>query len=271
MRWEDERYIRIFTRDTPSWDAMGWEAQALLVLIFRKMDRTGLLALGSSGMRGLAACVRMPMDVVDRSLKILLEDGVLSWSGQDLFCKNFMAAQECAKSDALRSKEKRERAHLKLTLSVSQPPQEVAETPRSDTDAPRSDTPSVPSVPSDPPKAPLGGQVVLAGCETAETTRPRKRSNAVCSVAFEAFWQAYPQHRHVEKAEAVKAWPGDEFAPAIMAALDWQTKSSDWTKEGGSFVPHPKRYLSKRRWTDERPEIERQLSDARPKQMQARY
>lgn len=27
MRWEDERYIRIFTRDTPTWDAMEWKAQ----------------------------------------------------------------------------------------------------------------------------------------------------------------------------------------------------------------------------------------------------
>lgn len=157
MRWEDERYVRIFTRDTPAWDAMGWEAQALLMLIFRKMDRTGLLALGSAGKRGLAAFVRMPIDVVERSLQVLLDDGVLSMVGPDIFCKNFLEAQECAKSDSLRSKEKRERAHLKLTQSVLPVTQSVAHPPRSDTTAPhgdtcapRHDTPSVPSVPSDP-------------------------------------------------------------------------------------------------------------------------
>lgn len=248
MRWEDERYVRIFTRDTPTWDALGWEAQTLLVFVFRKMDRTGLLELGGSGARGLAASVRMPLDVVERALAVLLADGVLSMLGTNLFCKNFMAAQECPKSDSLRSKEKRERAHLRLTQSVSQLPQSVAQTPRSDTSAPRSDTPSVPSVPSvpsDPPIAPQGGQ---------STTRPRRAARAVGSEAFEAFWQAYPQHRHVEKAGALREWPGDEHAPAIMAALAWQTHSHDWTKSGGEFVPHPKRYLAKKRWADERPQ-----------------
>jgi hypothetical protein len=75
----------------------------------------------------------------------------------------------------------------------------------------------------------------------------------VASADFERFWAAYPQHRHVAKAEAIKAWPGDEHAPAIMEALAWQTTSVDWTRDGGSYVPHPSRYLSKRRWTDERP------------------
>ena len=150
MRWEDERYIRIFTRDTPTWDALGWEAQALLMLIFRKMDRTGLLALGASGMRGLSACVRMPADVVERALAVLIEDGVLSWSGRDLFCKNFLAAQDCPKSDSLRSKEKRERAQQRLAQEQEELTRKVSQMPRSDTSAPRSDTPSVPSVPNLP-------------------------------------------------------------------------------------------------------------------------
>lgn len=81
----------------------------------------------------------------------------------------------------------------------------------------------------------------------------KRKPRSEGSEAFEVFWRTYPQHRHVEKAEAIKQWPGDEHASAIIAALAWQTTSQDWTKDGGSFVPHPKRYLSKRRWLDERP------------------
>jgi hypothetical protein len=176
MRWEDERYIRIFTRDTPTWDALGWEAQALLVLIFRKMDRTGLLALGSSGMRGLSACVRMPADVVERALAVLVEDGVLSWSGRDLFCKNFMAAQECAKSDALRSKEKRERAHARLCSNGSDTESGTSDTKRpeatrGDTTVPRSDTPSVPSVPNLPEET-LSPRAIAGAGATEHQAQP---------------------------------------------------------------------------------------------------
>jgi hypothetical protein len=231
VRWEDERYIRVFTRDTPAWDALGWEAQALLVQVFRKMDRTGLLALGGSGRRGLAANARMPLDVVERALAVLLEDGVLSMLGPDIFCKNFMAAQECAKSDALRSKEKRERAHLRMTQEVSGEPQEVAQAPRSDTNAPRSDTPSVPSDPSVP-----------------SVLKKRSRASlAETSLAFAQFWAAYP--KKTGKGQAMKAWPGDELLPAILAALAWQAPTWD-----PNYTKNPATWLNARCWEDEKPQ-----------------
>lgn len=239
MRWEDERYVRIFTRDTPSWDAMGWEAQALLMLIFRKMDRTGLLALGSSGMRGLAACVRMPADVVARALQVLLEDGVLSWSGPDLFCKNFLEAQECSKSDSLRSREKRERAQLKLTQSVSPPTQSVSQVTQVDRTCHTvtlGDTPSVPSdpVPSDPKEHML-------------TLRASKHVRQG-SEAFAKFWQAYP--RKTGKGQAIKAWPGDDLIEPILAALAWQVP----TWRDPQYIKHPATWLRARCWEDERQE-----------------
>jgi hypothetical protein len=244
MRWEDERYVRVFTRDTPAWDAMGWEAQALLVQVFRKMDRTGLLALGGSGRRGLAANVRMPLDVVDRALDVLLEDGVLSMLGPDIFCKNFLAAQDCAKSDALRSKEKRERAHLRLTQEVAGVTQEVAQAPRSDTSAPQGDTPSVPSVPSVPKK--------------------RSRSSNAETPGFATFYAAYP--RKVKREQAAKAWPGDHLLPEILKALEWQKKTwSDW-----QFIPYPASWLNGKEWETEPPQPSLFKSTEKP-QEQAVY
>lgn len=240
MRWFDERYVRTYTRDTGDWILLGWEAQALLVLAMRKCDRAGIIDTGSNHARGLSAIVGMPLDVVERALPKLLagEGAPFVVSGRMLIMRNFIEAQEASQSDAQRAREYRARARdQKIAESIITKRDDVVtrENEPSQTVTPCLSVPSL----TDPPKAPQGG--------------PKRKPKSEGSEAFEAFWKAYPQHRHVEKAEAIKQWPGDEHAGAIMAALAWQTKSQDWTKEGGSFVPHPKRYLAKRRWLDERP------------------
>jgi len=68
--------------------------------------------------------------------------------------------------------------------------------------------------------------------------------------AFARFWQAYP--RKVGKAAALAAWrkrkpPLD----AVLAALVWQTKGEQWTRDGGQYVPNPATYLNQGRWEDE--------------------
>lgn len=72
------------------------------------------------------------------------------------------------------------------------------------------------------------------------------------SEEFSQFWTAYP--RKEAKAKALEAW--NKNTPPIeevLAALKWQTKKDDWTKEGGKYIPMPTSYLNARRWTDERP------------------
>lgn len=73
------------------------------------------------------------------------------------------------------------------------------------------------------------------------------------------FWAHYP--RKVNKAEAERAFrklsPDEGLLLVILSALEWQSKLPDWLKDNGRFVPHADRYLSKRRWEDERPQIER--------------
>lgn len=108
MRWADERYVRLYTRDTIDWNALGWEAQALFVFILRKVDRAGLLELGRQGLRGLAALVGMPLDVVERALPLLLEDRCVEQRGSTVVIPNFIEAQESPQSDAQRKRNQRE-------------------------------------------------------------------------------------------------------------------------------------------------------------------
>ncbi len=72
------------------------------------------------------------------------------------------------------------------------------------------------------------------------------------SVLFEAFWRTYP--RKVDKRRAWKAWVKNKcegLNGEIERALAWQVPQTDWTKEGGKFIPHPSTYLNNSRWEDE--------------------
>lgn len=69
---------------------------------------------------------------------------------------------------------------------------------------------------------------------------------------FDAFWSAYPKKK--SKGAALKAWgklkAKRETLALILAALAWQTKTHDWTKEGGQFIPYPASYLNSQGWLD---------------------
>lgn len=82
-----------------------------------------------------------------------------------------------------------------------------------------------------------------------ERTKAKEESNR----RFEAFWLAYP--RRIAKPDAVKAWkkldPDSALCDRIMVALDQHKRSEGWTKDGGSFIPHPATWLNKQRFNDE--------------------
>jgi hypothetical protein len=83
--------------------------------------------------------------------------------------------------------------------------------------------------------------------------RTRKREPDPADPRFVRFWQAYP--RREKKPAALKAFAKiDPDAPtlaAMLAAIDRQSRSEAWTKDGGKYVPHPASWLNGRRWEDE--------------------
>jgi len=72
---------------------------------------------------------------------------------------------------------------------------------------------------------------------------------------FEVFWAAYP--RHTGKQDAYKAFvklkPDEALMAAILAGIEKQKQSAQWTKDGGQFIPHPATWLNGCRWEDELP------------------
>lgn len=72
---------------------------------------------------------------------------------------------------------------------------------------------------------------------------------------FAEFWSIWPNK--VAKDKAIESWvkvsPDDALQLQILDAVRWQSKSTNWTKDDGQFIPHPTTWLNQRRWTDERP------------------
>lgn len=73
---------------------------------------------------------------------------------------------------------------------------------------------------------------------------------------FQEFWKSYP--RKVGKAAALKAWkrikPNDDLAERMLHAVSEQSKSEDWRKDRGKYIPHPTTWLNGGRWDDEQEE-----------------
>ena len=86
--------------------------------------------------------------------------------------------------------------------------------------------------------------------EEPKIKTPRAKPALDVHPDFVAFWKAYP--RKVGKGAAMKAWLTHRPPPdAVLAALQWQAASEQWTKQRGAFIPHPATYLNQRRWEDE--------------------
>lgn len=117
MRWEDERYVRAYVRDTPEWCALSWEARALFWELLRKVDLAGYIAMGRAGLRGLAVLVHMPTEVVERALHGedgLIADGCVVAVDGGFFMPNYVTAQQAKHSDKLRKQEQRARDSARM-------------------------------------------------------------------------------------------------------------------------------------------------------------
>jgi len=121
MDWANERYVRLYVRDTDDLLVLSWEARALLWELMRKADRAGVIET-RRGARGIAAITRIPAEVVQTALPQLLEgDGApLIEHPRGYLLRNFLEAQEARSSDALRARESRgKRREIALAPDVT--------------------------------------------------------------------------------------------------------------------------------------------------------
>ena len=70
---------------------------------------------------------------------------------------------------------------------------------------------------------------------------------------FDRFWAEYPRKVAKSKAKAAfeKVMQKGVSIEALLGALRIQKLSTQWTKDGGQFIPHPTTWLNQERWEDE--------------------
>lgn len=111
VNYEDEDYVRYYTRDTVSWRALGWEGQTVLALMLHgKFDRSGVFDCdGHDPSQAVTLVTGVPTQVTVVGLERILasktwvlRDGKLVWP-------KFVHAQSCRRSDRARQRESREK------------------------------------------------------------------------------------------------------------------------------------------------------------------
>lgn len=105
MKWSEEPYVRLYTRRTPNWMALPWQARCIFALLLRDADRSGQIDMGGHGMLGLSRLLDVPVAIVKAGVTALVTAGVCSQNGTVLTFPNYVDAQESrrARTDAERA------------------------------------------------------------------------------------------------------------------------------------------------------------------------
>lgn len=133
MNWSDERYVRLYTRDTTTWKLLGWEARTVLLHLLRKVDRAGVLDVGDDGMDGLIAVLELPQHVVEAGIAQLERRSVVLFKAHAYVMPNFLAAQEAVASDKQRQRDMREKRRAESLVSHAVTPRDEVITPCDET------------------------------------------------------------------------------------------------------------------------------------------
>ncbi len=84
-------------------------------------------------------------------------------------------------------------------------------------------------------------------------TKKQRKTAPEGATPFDEFWRTWPSNkRKGAKDKCLRVWTSKEFdlqSAEILAHVRIMSKSSDWTKENGEFIPAPLTYLNQSRWS----------------------
>ena len=120
MDFANERYVRIYTRDTITWKRLGWVGQNVLMQLTRRLDRAGVLDLadGMAPWEAVAALCNAPEEAAVAGMERCLELGVVVHVGSRLVVPKFVEAQEAKASNAQRQRRHRERQAAQHRVTI---------------------------------------------------------------------------------------------------------------------------------------------------------
>lgn len=109
MDFSNESYVRVYTRDTATWNRLGWEGQTVLMHLLRRVDRAGHYPLaGWDPAEALAHACRGPEEFFRIGLQRCLDMKVVVHTNEMLTIPRFRAAQTSRKTNQQRQRDLRE-------------------------------------------------------------------------------------------------------------------------------------------------------------------
>lgn len=93
------------------------------------------------------------------------------------------------------------------------------------------------------------GQLAAEG----KVSKGKVSKDKIDMIKFEEFWNVYP--KKVGKKTAMRSWakinPDQKLHEKIIGSVAEHSKSAQWKKDDGIFIPHPATWLNNERWNDE--------------------
>lgn len=302
MNWCDEKYVKLYTRDTLTWLSLSWEARALLALLLRKVDGAGLMEVGNlEAAHAVALQLVMPTDVVRRALTELVAIGTVTEVRGGILIANFVEAQEATKTEARKKKDQRQRVadQRRLAQVVESVEAHVPQCPAVSRDVPECPPPAQPTTTASPaqpspahhqPTRVRGGEKKLKKASPTPEPKPPATPAARVYQAFVESRAAALRRLSIDPATVpddppnwirvgatVKAWmdlhPDDEpelqegFCEVIVGEY---CKSAHWAgashRETGAPQPYPWNALSSEKvWRPIVERLERELVADEPR------
>ena len=89
--------------------------------------------------------------------------------------------------------------------------------------------------------------------ENENINTPPTPRTGVMDERFESFWSAYPKKvgKGAAKASFMKIKPSQELTDKMIRAVKAASKTDQWQKDKGQFIPNPSTWLNQGRWEDQ--------------------
>ena len=246
MNWSDERYVKLYVRNTAAWVLWPWQSRCLFPLLLRVADGSGLIDCGRRDRaQGIAALTAVPIEVVEPALAGLLEDGTIEAVDGGVLIPKFIEAQETRQTPAARKRAQRERDRIKVrenTKDVTRSHTKSPQVTRRHIESPPVTTSHTESQSVTLSSAQLSSAQLFAGHEAVPPAPKPKREPS----AAEAFWVWGQDQADNQRPGRVRSAPEPKKLNALLKAPLTQVGRKGLELAWGRYLADP--YAAERDW-----------------------
>jgi hypothetical protein len=238
MNWSDERYVKLYVRQTATWRMWPWQGRCVLPLLLQVANGAGVIDVGRRDpLQALSALIQVPVDVVQVGVEALIADGTIEVVPNGYLLPKFIEAQEATKTDALRKRDQRERERTKARERTREAVTQSHELSRAVTQS-HELSPSSPAQPS--PAQPSSAQPSSAQPSSAQPSSaqpsPEETKKPLSTCVDRPELQLVGEERKPPKAPSQK----------LEESLDEETELQVW-EHWRQVLKHPRARLDDKR------------------------